>query len=49
MKYSKPELVVLPQAANAIQNGIMKGPLHRDSVDLNHPFNATATAYEADE
>jgi len=49
VNYYKPELVVVPRADKAIQSGIMKGPVYRDSVELNHPFNATTPAYEADE
>ena len=49
MQYEKPKLVVLPSAVDAIQYGISKGSMFTDNVDPQHPLNATAAAYEADE
>lgn len=49
MKYHKPELRVLDHAVHAIQSGQNKSSMYVDNVNLDHPMNATATAYEADE
>ena len=49
MTYNKPELVVLNHAVRVIQSGQAKSSVNRDSVDVNHPMNATSTAYESDE
>lgn len=49
MNYSKPKLVVLPPAMEAVQSGISKTDMFQDNVDPKHPLNATTPAYEADE
>jgi len=49
MTYNKPKLVVLGRAVLAIQSGQNKPNFNLDNVDVNHPMNATATAYESDE
>jgi hypothetical protein len=49
MKYTKPVLVELPGAMQSIQSGVEKKDTFTDSVNPNHPMNATSAAYEADE
>ncbi len=49
MTYNQPKIVVLDCAVRAIQSGQNKPNFNLDNVDVNHPMNATATAYESDE
>ena len=49
MTYNKPEVIVRSRAVDVIQSGQVKTDVFKDSVDVNHPMNATSTAYEADE
>lgn len=49
MTYNKPMIVALDRAVRAIESGQNKTNAFLDNVDVDHPMNATATAYESDE
>jgi hypothetical protein len=48
MDYSKPELIQLGRATDAIQSVLEKGPNDWDHMQ-GQPFYTTASAYQADE
>jgi hypothetical protein len=48
MEYSKPELIPMGKANDAIQVGLVKGPHEWDSIE-GPPSLTSAPAYQADE